>query len=606
MYLISPPLSPHFGPEQALVRSGGGHCQSPRESSFRPLSSAYPPIAPHAPLLIVVFYTHQIPHQNYCIMFRRLYLFGSQHGSRHGSRLARPRNLLPLAVSAATLVGTAAVTNPFSSPFFCDSPAAPLVDVQDLKSHNSLDNGIWIAINGHVYDVSDFLSQHPGGARIIMKYAGKDASHIFNKIHQNGVLEALLEPHNYVGPLLEPLEPDEEELKAQAQENIRLQKIKHLPSISRMFSINDFEYVAKQVLAPSAWAYYSGGADDEFTIRENHYAYHRIYFNPKVLNNTTIPLDMSTTMLGQTTAAPFYCSAAASAQLGHEDGELSIARGCGRENIIQMISSAPSYLFEEIVAAALPNQTQWFQLYVKPDRKHSFDMIKKCENHGIKGIFVTVDSSLLGRREKDYKLRYDNFNDEDMDLDPMKSFQDSGLNWNDIINFKKAANIPLVIKGVQRPEDVILAAKNGVDAVVLSNHGGRQLDFSRPPIEVLAETMPMLKQHNLQDKIEVYVDGGVKRGTDVVKALCLGAKGVGLGRPFLYANTAYGEKGIVRAIQILKSEIFITMKLLGAHKISDLTPELLDLRGLSSRRVHDDALYESVRDPLQPPEFTND
>lgn len=474
------------------------------------------------------------------------------------------------------------------------------IAIDELKKHKSLEAGVWISIRRKVYDLTDFIDKHPGGSRIILQHAGKDVTKLFENLHPDGVLESFLEPKNHIGNLVGDLE-DMEDVKERELEENRLQMISKIPSLSRMLSLNDFEYVAKQILPIKTWAYYSGGTDDNYTLRENHYAFQRIFFNPKVLNNSTNELDMSTTMLGVKTSAPFYCSAAALAKLGHRDGELSIARGCGSENIFQMISNASSYSFDDIVDAS--GFSQWFQLYVKPDRSLSYQTIKKCEDRGIKAIFVTVDSSLTGGREKDYKLRFDLMDDENEDLNPMRNFKDSGMNWDDIINFKKSTNLPIVIKGVQRPEDVIKAAKYNIDGVVLSNHGGRQLDFSRPPIEVLAEAMPQLRQQNLDKNIEIYIDGGVRRGTDIIKALCLGAKGVGLGRAFLYANSAYGEKGVKRAIQLLKSELYIGMKLLGANKIEDLTPELLDLRGLNTRGMHIDSLYNVNNDPIEPPSF---
>lgn len=476
------------------------------------------------------------------------------------------------------------------------------ISIDELKKHRSIDSGVWVSIGRKVYDLTNFLEKHPGGSKIILQYGGKDVTKLFENLHPDGVLENFLEPEQYIGDLVGDLAEFEDD-KDRELEMKRLQMINSIPSISRMFSLSDFEYVAKQILPIRTWAYYSGGTDDNYTLRENHYAFQRIFFNPRVLNNSTEDLDMSTTMLGVKTSAPFYCSAAALAKLGHKDGELSIARGCGSEDIFQMISNASSYSFDDITDAAREHQSQWFQLYVKPDRSQSYEIIKNCEKKGIKAIFVTIDSSLTGSREKDYKLRFDVYDDENTDLNPMRNFKDSGLNWDDIINFKKFTNIPIVIKGVQRPDDVITAAKHNIDAVVLSNHGGRQLDFSRPPIEVLAEVMPQLRQQNLDKNIEIYIDGGVRRGTDIIKALCLGAKGVGLGRAFLYANSAYGEKGVKRAIQLLKSEIYIGMKLLGANKIEDLTPDLVDLRGLNTRGMHNDALYNINNDAIEPPAF---
>lgn len=476
------------------------------------------------------------------------------------------------------------------------------VSIEELSRHNSVDKRVWVSINQQVYDLTEFLNQHPGGSKIILKYGGKDASRIFNSLHPIHVLD-LLSEDQHIGEMNEPFPQASGSDEASEQELIRLNYLKRIPSIRKIFNIYEFEYIAKRILTSDAWAYYSGGADNEFTLRENHYAFQKYYFNPRVLVDVR-EVDISTDMLGTKTGAPFYCSAAALAKLGHPDGELSISRACGKEDVVQMISSSASYGFDDILDVALPKQPHWFQLYVKPDRSHSYEMIKKCEERGVKAIFVTVDAPILGRREKDYKIRYDDseLDIEDDEEDVIKAFQDPGITWKDIDAFKQATSIPIVVKGVQRPEDVLLAIDHKVDGVVLSNHGGRQLDFARAPVEVLEETMNILRQRNLQDKIEIYIDGGVKRGTDILKALCLGAKGVGLGRPFLYANSCYGEAGVKKAIQLLKNEVILGMKLLGVNKIEDLTPDLLDLRNVQ-RKIHDDAFYDTLYEPLSPPEF---
>ncbi|KAK6455264.1 cytochrome b2, mitochondrial precursor [Scheffersomyces xylosifermentans] len=484
------------------------------------------------------------------------------------------------------------------------------ITVEEVKAHNSLKNGVWVVINGEVYDLTEFLATHPGGARVILKYAGQDASLIFNKFHAQDVFKKFLPETAHLGPLIGEMElaPDITDL---SDDSDRLDRIQHKPPINKVYNISDFENIAKEILTPNAWAYYSSGSDDEISLRENHYAYQRIFFNPKVLTDVT-EIDISTEMLGSKVSAPFYCSAAAQARLGHPEGEVSIAKGCGAENIIQMISSNASNTFDEIVDAANADQPQWFQLYVLPDREFSYQMIDKCKKKGIKGIFVTVDTALIGRREKDLKFRlYDDDEDDDSSSiikknDPLLSFKDAGLTWKDIRAFKEATDIPIVVKGVQRVEDVLLAIENKADGVVLSNHGGRQLDFSRAPIEVLADVNAVLKERNLEGKIEIYIDGGIRRGTDILKALCLGAKGVGLGRPFLYANSCYGDKGVRKAIRLLKEELILDMKLLGVSSLNDLTPELLDMRSLHSRTQYPDSLYNKGYVPMAPTKFNDD
>jgi L-lactate dehydrogenase (cytochrome) len=167
--------------------------------------------------------------------------------------------------------------------------------------------------------------------------------------------------------------------------------------------------------------------------------------------------------------------------------------------------------------------------------------------------------------------------------------------------------MPIVLKGVQCVEDVLRAAEAGVQGVVLSNHGGRQLDTAPSGIEVLAQVMPILRERGWENKLEIFIDGGVRRATDILKALCLGAKGVGIGRPFLYAMSAYGQAGVDRAMQLLKDELEMNMRLIGATKVEDLSPSLVDVRGLvggHSASVPADTLSLGAYDPLQAPRFS--
>jgi L-lactate dehydrogenase (cytochrome) len=187
----------------------------------------------------------------------------------------------------------------------------------------------------------------------------------------------------------------------------------------------------------------------------------------------------------------------------------------------------------------------------------------------------------------------------------ISSFIDPSLSWKDIPWFLSVTKMPIILKGVQRVEDVLRAIDAGVHGVVLSNHGGRQLDTARSGIEVLAEVMPVLRQQGLESKIEIFVDGGVRRATDILKALCLGAKGVGIGRPFLYAMSTYGLAGVDRAMQLLKDEMEMNMRLIGASSIADLKPSMVDARGLTSHGhlqvVPNDMLGQSVYDGLSGP-----
>jgi L-lactate dehydrogenase (cytochrome) len=303
-------------------------------------------------------------------------------------------------------------------------------------------------------------------------------------------------------------------------------------------------------------------------------------------------IDFSTTMLGTKVDIPFYVTATALGKLGHPEGEVVLTRAARKHNVVQMIPTLASCSFDEIMNAAESDQVQWMQLYVNKDRSITKKIVQHAESRGCKGLFITVDAPQLGRREKDMRTKFTEAGSNIQSgsqtdtsqgaARAISSFIDPGLSWKDIPWFQSITKMPIILKGVQRVEDVIRAIESGVQGVVLSNHGGRQLDFARSGIEILAEVMPVLRERGWENRIEIFVDGGVRRATDIIKALCLGAKGVGIGRPFLYAMSAYGQPGVERAIQLLKDEMEMNMRLIGCSSIGQLNPTLVDARGLSA------------------------
>ena len=296
-------------------------------------------------------------------------------------------------------------------------------------------------------------------------------------------------------------------------------------------------------------------------MRENHSAFHKIWFRPRVLVDVE-NIDLTTTMLGTPVSIPFYVTATALGKLGHPEGEVVLTRGAHKHHVVQMIPTLASCSFDEICDAAEPGQPQWLQLYVNKNRDITKRIVQHAEKRGVKALFITVDAPQLGRREKDMRSKFsdtgsnvqstggDNVDRSQGAARAISSFIDPSLSWKDIPWFQSITKMPIVLKGVQRVEDVLRAIEYGVHGVVLSNHGGRQLDTARSGIEILAEVMPVLREHGLHDKLEIFVDGGIRRATDMIKALCLGAKGVGIGRPFLYAMSAYGLPGVDRAMQV--------------------------------------------------------
>ncbi|PSK58740.1 Cytochrome b2, mitochondrial [Elsinoe australis] len=490
--------------------------------------------------------------------------------------------------------------------------SGPKLDGAEVAKHND-DKSCWVIVHGKAYDVTEFLPEHPGGPKIILKYAGKDATEAYEPIHPPDTLDKFLDKSKHLGDVdMGTVEQEEKEYDPDEAE--RQERIKRMPILEQCYNLMDFEAVARRVMKKSAWAYYSSGADDEITMRENHSAFHKIWFRPRILHDVE-NIDMSTTMLGTKCSIPFYVTATALGKLGNPEGEVVLTRGAHKHDVIQMIPTLASCSFDEIVDAKQGDQVQWLQLYVNKNREITKKIIEHAEKRGCKGLFITVDAPQLGRREKDMRSKFEdvgsnvqNTGGDNVDRSQgaaraISSFIDPSLSWKDIPWFKSVTKMPIVLKGVQRVEDVIKAISYGVDGVVLSNHGGRQLDTARSGIEILAEVAPELRRLGLEDRIELYIDGGVRRATDIIKALCLGAKGVGLGRPFLYAMSAYGLPGVDRAMQLLKDEFEMNMRLIGCNSVDQLSPEFVDTRGLSMHTtgVPQDTLGLGVYDPLVHP-----
>ncbi|KAF2665785.1 L-lactate dehydrogenase [Microthyrium microscopicum] len=486
----------------------------------------------------------------------------------------------------------------------------------EIATHNSK-SSCWVIVHRKAYDVTEFLPEHPGGPAIILKYAGKDATTAFEPIHPPDTLDKYLPKDKHLGDVdMSGVEKVEEEIDD--EERARLERVERMPGLDECFNLLDFESVAKRVMKGQAWAYYSSAADDEITMRENRNAFQKIWFRPRVLVDVGT-IDTSTTMLGSKVSIPFYVTATALGKLGHPEGEVLLTKGAKRHNVVQMIPTLASCSFDEIMDAAEGDQVQWLQLYVNKDREITRKIVQHAEKRGCKGLFITVDAPQLGRREKDMRSKFsdvgsnvqnkggDNVDRSQGAARAISSFIDPSLSWKDIPWFLSITKMPIILKGVQRVEDVLRAIDVGVHGVVLSNHGGRQLDTARSGIEVLAEVMPVLRAQGLDKAIEIYIDGGVRRATDIIKALCLGATGVGIGRPFLYAMSAYGLAGVDRAMQLLKDEMEMNMRLIGAARVEDLQPSMVDARGLISHGhilpVPSDmrgfAVYDGLAGPME-------
>lgn len=477
-----------------------------------------------------------------------------------------------------------------------------------VAEHNT-PKSCWVIIKNKVYDVTEFLPEHPGGSKIILKYAGRDATSAYEPIHPPDALDKNLPKEKHLGDL----DTASAQQVAQASENkpktkdeLRIEQAqREKPPLSRVLSLLEMEDVARKVLSYKALMYYSSAADDEITYVENMRGFQRLFFHARVMRPVQT-VDPSTTILGFKSSIPVFVSGAALAKLGHPLGEANITRGAGKTNIIQMVSSNASLSYEQIAQARIhPDQVLFFQLYKNKDDTLAEERVKEAERLGYKAIFLTVDAITPGNRERDIRAPYileaqeaeaetkggvekprttaqvQEEEEEDGNINIMGTAGaliasvDQNMSWEKTIPWlRKVTKLPIVIKGIQCVEDAVLAAEAGVDGILISNHGGRQLDASLPSIDVLYR---LRKQRpDVFGKCEVYVDGGARRGTDVLKALCLGAKAVGMGRPFLYAQSAYGEAGVVKAVRILEREIVTAMKLVGASSVKQLVPEMVE------------------------------
>jgi len=356
-------------------------------------------------------------------------------------------------------------------------------------------------------------------------------------------------------------------------------------------NVAEFERYAQSVLPRNAWGYYASGSNDMITLRENREAFSRLRLMPKILVDVE-RVNTETTILGDRVSMPLCLAPTAMQRMAHDDGENATARASARHNTIMTLSSWSTISLEEVFKAA-PKGLKWFQLYVYKDRAVTLELIKRAEKAGYKALAITVDTPILGRREADVKNRFalpshltmGNFTDKGGEhgrgpksagdqgsglATYVASLIDKKLTWKDIDWVRKQTNMKIVVKGVLTADDALAAMRNGVDGIWVSNHGARQLDTTPATIEVLPEIV-----RAVAGRCEVYLDGGVSRGTDILKALALGARAVFVGRPVLWGLAHSGEEGVFKAIELLKNEFELAMRLAGCTTLADLKPSLV-------------------------------
>jgi 4-hydroxymandelate oxidase len=333
--------------------------------------------------------------------------------------------------------------------------------------------------------------------------------------------------------------------------------------VSAPINIWDYERLAEEKLDPNALAYFAGGAGDEVTLRENVAAFERLKLRPRVLVDVG-SVSTETTVLGTDVALPVLIAPLALQRMAHADGELATARAAAAAGTIMCLSSAATARPADVAAAA-PAGQRWFQVYVFADRALTNELVGEACANGYSALVLTVDTPFLGRRERDIRVDFRIPEGITPISDLFNHGFDTSLSWRDL-EWLAGFGLPVVVKGILTAEDAELASEHGAAAVVVSNHGGRQLDGVPASIDALAEVVEAV-----DGRAEVLLDGGVRRGTDVLKALALGARSVLIGRAMLWALAVDGDAGVTHVLELLRAEIELGLALLGCTSPSQVT-----------------------------------
>ena len=348
--------------------------------------------------------------------------------------------------------------------------------------------------------------------------------------------------------------------------------------------LDDFEPAARAILPQGIYDYIAGGSEDEAALRGNREAFARYRFRFKVLASTD-QIELGHELFGQRFRMPVHLAPTAIQRMTHPDGELAAYRAASEAGIGYALSTLSSAAIEEVAAAAAG--PRWFQLYMHAERAVSASFVERAADAGYSAILLTVDLPRTGRRERDIRnafslpegLRYANLDarrraDAAEGPDPfaqnVNAQTNPGLGWADLEWLVAKTSLPVIVKGVVRADDARHAVEVGARGVIVSNHGGRQLDYAVASLDALPEVVQAVGRD-----VPVLMDGGVRRGTDVLKALCLGAQGVLIGRPFLYALAVGGADGVSQMLAMLRQEIELSMSLLGVRRLSELGEDLL-------------------------------
>ncbi|KAK0670507.1 putative cytochrome b2, mitochondrial precursor [Cercophora samala] len=458
------------------------------------------------------------------------------------------------------------------------------ISPSELSQYNTL-SSLWLAINGTVYDLTAFAPSHPGGLQILLQHAGQDASSAYNKVHSPSLIQTSLPPSAQIGSFDPP-----PTITPSASPTIEK------TPLSALISPHDFPPAALPSLTPKAIAFISSAATDCLTHQSNSSLYSQLTLRPRILVNVSPPTPLTTTILGCDVSSPIFVSPTSLGRIIHPAGEKAIALACSTLNMAQTISTSASFTLSEILSEQSTTHPAFLQLYVDKNRGNSEQVIKEAVRNGVRAVMVTVDAPVAGKREADERIPTAG---GEM-LAPMAGtstavqdtkgaalgrvmggYIDSSFCWGDLgwVKGLLPKDVKLVLKGVQTAEDAVRAMETGVvDGVVISNHGGRSLDTATGTVLVLLELQRCCPV--VFERMEVLIDGGVGRGTDVFKALCLGARGVGVGRGVLWALGGYGREGVERYLEILNDELVTTMKMCGVTSLDELHPGLVNTRAV--------------------------
>ena len=352
-------------------------------------------------------------------------------------------------------------------------------------------------------------------------------------------------------------------------------------------NLHEVEALARAALPPQTYDYFAGGANDEVTLLANRRAFEAIVLRYRVLVDVS-RRELGTTLLGARVEAPIVVAPMAFQRLAHPDGELATARAAAGLGLVMTASTFATASIEEVRTAS-GGGALWFQLYVNQDREVTAELVRRAAAAGYGALVLTVDVPEIGRRERDARngftlppeLRVVNFKpgssgplqhpgEESGLANFIRTMRDPGFTWKDLKWLRGLSDLPLVLKGIVRADDARRAVDAGAAGIVVSNHGGRQLDTAIPSLEALPAVVEATG-----DRALVMLDGGIRRGTDVVKALALGARAVMVGRPVLWGLAVDGEAGVRRVLELLRDELDLAMALAGAASLSDLSPDLL-------------------------------